>query len=84
MCVSKQLWFQRADVLDDIDFAEAKIFGGDPPGSVITIPRASLATSNVSWSPMGKFGQRQILIDRLDSIIAASCGVAKATRLPSR
>jgi hypothetical protein len=36
MRVSKQLWLRRPDVLDDIDFAEAKIFGGDPPGSVMT------------------------------------------------
>ena len=28
--------FSGPDVLDDIDFAEAKIFGGDPPGSVMT------------------------------------------------
>ena len=36
MRVSKQLWFQRSDVLDDLDVAEAKVFGGDPPGSVMT------------------------------------------------
>ena len=36
MRISKQLWFQRSDVFDDIDFAEAKVFGGDPPGSVMT------------------------------------------------
>jgi hypothetical protein len=36
MRISKQLWFQRSDVFDDLDVAEAKVFGGDPPGSVMT------------------------------------------------
>jgi len=35
MRVSKQLWFRWPDILDDLDFAEAKIFGDHPPGSVM-------------------------------------------------